>query len=96
MEILKAGKGMDNDLDKHNIGIGTNLALNKLHCHDVDIHNGVEQIYQTRILSTEKNLLPLCILEGLHIEKQNKLLSMNDKNEFGRGGVIRLTANRIT
>ena len=69
---------------------------NPLHRHDVDVHNGVEQIYQTRILSTEKNLLPLCILEGLHIEKQNKLLSMNDKNEFGRGGVIRLTANRIT
>ena len=44
MEILKAGKGMDNDLDKHNIGIGTNLALNKLHCHDVDKSASIQVI----------------------------------------------------
>ena len=45
---------------------------NPLHRHDREIHNGVEQKYVTRILSSERNLLPLCVLEGLYIEKQVK------------------------
>ena len=67
---------------------------NPLYRHDRDVHDGVVQTYQTRILASEKNLLPLCIMEGLYIEKQN--YSMNDKNEFGRGSLIRVTASRIT
>ena len=62
--------------------------------HIRDVHNGEVQTYQTRILASEKNLLPLCIMEGLYIEKQN--YTMNDKNEFGRGSLVRMTANRIT
>ena len=68
---------------------------NPLHRHDTTHHGGVKQKYQTRILACERNLLPLRILEGLYIEKQNKLLSMNDRNENGRGSLIRLTASRV-
>ena len=59
-----------------------------------DLHNREVQTYQTRILASEKNLLPLCIMEGLYIEKQN--YTMNDKNEFGRGSLVRMTASIIT
>ena len=69
---------------------------NPLHRHDREIHNGVEQKYMTRILSSERNLLPLCVLEGLYIEKQIKPYSMNERNKYGRGGIVRLTASRIT
>ena len=54
------------------------------------------QLYRTRILTSEKNLLPLCISEGIYIEKQNENHRMNERNENGRGGLIRLTANRIS
>ena len=53
------------------------------------------QLYRTRILTSEKNLLPLCISEGIDIKK-NENYRMNERNENGRGGLIRLTANRIS
>ena len=59
-------------------------------------HGGIEQKYSTRILSSDKNMLPLCILEELYIEKHDKIYSMNDKKQFGRGGIIQLTTNRVT
>ena len=52
------------------------------------------QLYRTRILTSEKNLLPLCISEGIDIKK-NKNYRINERNENGRGGSLRLTANRI-
>ena len=44
----------------------------------------------------EQNLLPLCVNEGLYIEKQWTGFSINDRNEARRGGIIRLTALRLT
>ena len=52
------------------------------------------QLYRTRILTSGKNLLPLCISEGIDIKK-NKNYRINERNENGRGGSFRLTANRI-
>ena len=69
---------------------------NPLHRHDIEVHNGDIQTYRARILTTEKNLLPLVITESLYIEKQIKGKSMNDKQENGRGGLVQLTATRIT
>ena len=69
---------------------------NALHRHDVDQHDGEVQKYRTRILHSERNLLPLCLMEGVFIEKQDPNLRMNDRNEAGRGGIIRLTASRVT
>ena len=51
----------------------------------------IEQGYSIQ----KRNLLPLCILEGLYIEKQLNWVTMNDKNENGRGGLVRLTATRV-
>ena len=80
----------------HLKGQKAKYSSNPLYRHDEDIHNGDTQIYRTRILTGEKNLLPLCISEGIYIEKQNENHRMNECNENGRGGLIRLTANRIS
>ena len=69
---------------------------NPLHRHDLEIHQGEVQNYTTRILSSERNLLPLSVLEGIYIEKQRMGTTMNERNENGRGGLVRLTATRIT
>ena len=67
---------------------------NPLHRHDVDANEGEVQQYVTRILATERNLLPLAIIEGLYIEKQYPQSSINCRNEQGRGALVRLIASR--
>ena len=47
-----------------------------------------------RILSREQKFLPLNILKGLYIESQQPLTSLNERNENGRGGLVRIQANR--
>ena len=47
-----------------------------------------------RILNQEKALLPLSIVESLYIEKQIEGTSINEKNEGGRGGLVRMVAIR--
>ena len=69
---------------------------NPLFRHDTEVHSGEMQTYKTRILNTERNLLPLCILEGLYIEKQDPAQRLNERNENGRGGLVRLIASRVT
>ena len=64
--------------------------------HDRDQHGGEHQEYETRILNREKTLLSLAITEGLYIEAQLPETSLNEKNEKGRGGIIRLTCERVT
>ena len=51
-------------------------------------------MYGTRIITTERNLLPLAVIEALHIEQQYPGSSMNDRNENGRGALVRLIATR--
>ena len=68
---------------------------NALHRHDVDHHNGEVQKYRTRILHSERNLLPLCLMEEIFIENQNPQLRMNDRNEAGRGNLVRIIATRV-
>ena len=67
---------------------------NPLNRHDKESHDGEQQQYNTRILTRERNLLPLNIIEGLYIERQQSGTSLNDRNEYGRGNLIRFTASR--
>ena len=67
---------------------------NPLNRHDKESHDGEQQQYNTRILTRERNLLPLTIIEGLYIERQQSGTSFNDRNEYGRGNLIRFTASR--
>ena len=67
---------------------------NPLHRHDEEVHNGEVQKYTTRVLTTERNLLPLAVIEGLYIEQQYPGSSFNDRNEQGRGALVRLIATR--
>ena len=67
---------------------------NPLHRHDEMRHQGVPQSYTTRIVRKERTLLPLALTEALFIEKQSPGTSMNAKEERGRGGLVRLRAQR--
>ena len=67
-----------------------------LYRHDVAHHNGVPQKYITNIVNSEKKIVRLYSLEALSIEKQDSKASMNERNEGGRGGVVRITATRVT
>ena len=81
-------------MNGHLKGQRSKLSSNPLWRHDDQVHEGVHQSYTTRILSKERNLLPLTIKEGLYIERQVPKTTLNDRNEFGRGSLIRLTAER--
>ena len=64
--------------------------------HDCDVHNGVKQSYIANIIAREKRIVRLYCTEALHIEKQDRTLSINAKMEGGRsnGGVVRIRALR--
>ena len=51
-------------------------------------HEGEAQRYTTRILTSERNLLPLAIIESLYIEQQYPGTSFNDRMEGGRGALV--------
>ena len=40
-------------------------------------------------------MVRLKCLEGIMIERETDDLLMNDRNEQGRGGIIRITARRV-
>ena len=64
--------------------------------HDLEFHNGEHQIYKTRILTRERSVFPLSITEGLYIESQYPGSSINDRNERGRGSLVRIRAERVS
>ena len=64
--------------------------------HDLEHHDGEHQTYQTRILTRERSIFPLALTEGLYIEKQYPGTSLNDRNERGRGSLVRIRAERVS
>ena len=78
----------------HLQGQKSKSSNNPLHRHDLECHNGEVQSYTTRIIAAERNLLPLRVTEGLYIEKQYPGTSFNERNENGRGNLVRLIATR--
>ena len=64
--------------------------------HDRDKHYGVKQKYVTEIVASERKIVKLNCLEGITIAKQPEALSLNERNEKGRGGVVRISATRVS
>ena len=48
------------------------------------------------IVDRARKLLPLYTTEAMWIERQRDGTSMNERQEGGRGGIVRLTATRKT
>ena len=69
---------------------------NPLHRHDVESHGGVKQIYTYKAIASERKIVQLSMNEALHIERQDRSASINDKMECGRGGLVRISATRVT
>ena len=78
----------------HLQGQRSKSSSNPLYRHDIEKHDGEAQRYTTRILTSERNLLPLAIMESLYIEQQYPGTSFNDRMEGGRGALVRLIATR--
>ena len=66
-----------------------------LHCHDTLCHGGIPQRYTMKSRGSDKKLLRLSVIEALNIEKHPDELLMNERNEGGRGGIVRITASRV-
>ena len=65
-----------------------------LYRHDLQVHDGVQQLYTTEITGKEKKILRMYTIEAKHMEKQSLALSTNDRQERSRrGGIVRLSAN---
>ena len=72
------------------------MKKSPMHRHDLEAHQGVPQSYTTRILTRERTCFPLSITEGLYIEAQAKGSSINERNEQGRGALVRIRAHRVS
>ena len=64
--------------------------------HDRDRYNGQKMSYTTKVIKKEKKLLSLCTTEALYIEKFPEKANLNERNEKGKGGLVRIYATRIT
>ena len=64
--------------------------------HDRDKHDSSKQEYTMEILASEKKIVRLSCLEGILIEKQPSHTLINERNEKGRGGIVRISATRVS
>ena len=62
--------------------------------HDSNKHNNIPQKYESEIIGKEQKIVCLNCLEALHIERIPPPLSINARQEGGRGGIVRITARR--
>ena len=79
---------------KHLEGQRRGDSSNALHRHDIQKHGGDKQEYAAYIVQKEVSLLALAMREAVLIENQRSGVSMNDKNEKGRGKLVRISAER--
>ena len=63
--------------------------------HDLDRHARQTQKYVTTIIGREKKLVKINCLEGIHIEKVPDHLSINKRQESGRGGIVHIQTCRV-
>ena len=64
--------------------------------HDLDAHEGTHQEYVCTIIGNERKIVRLYMREAIEIEKLNFGQKLNDRDERGRGGIVRITAQRQT
>ena len=95
MRTLQARTTVHSRMNGHLKDQRSKKSSNSLHRHDLEKHGGIPQKYVTTIIGREKKLVRLNCLEAILIEKQPPTLSMNAKQEGGRGGVVRISATRV-
>ena len=87
---------LHNRMSQHLKAQRQKLSCSAMHRHDCDVHSGEVQAYSAKIIAQEKRIVRLHCTEALHIERQERPMSINVKMEGGRtsSGVVRLTAIR--
>ena len=73
-----------------------NKNTSPLYRHGRDCHEGEPQKYLTTIEASEKKILKLHCNEALRIERQNPALRINERQEGGRGGIVRIATSRFS
>ena len=64
--------------------------------HDREAHEGNPQEYSCLVVGHEKKIVRLYNREALEIESLTGEQKLNDREECGRGGIVRITAHRHT
>ena len=85
---------LNNRMLSHLSDQNSKCSKSPLFRHDRDSHNGKKQSYTMKKIGTEKKIVRLVCLEALEIEKQPDNLMINEKNEQGRGRLVRIHALR--
>ena len=62
--------------------------------HDRDTHGGNPQEYSCSVVGHERKIVRLFNREALEIERLTDEQKINDREECGRGGLVRITAHR--
>ena len=72
------------------------MTSSPLYRHDSTVHNNDIQVYRCTKIASESKLVRLNCNEAIRIERQNESYSMNERNEGGRGGLVRISATRVS
>ena len=71
-------------------------SKNPLFRHDRDLHQGSPQPYVTTIKASEQKIVKLHCNKALRMERQDPAIRINERQEGGRGGIVRISAFRIS
>ena len=72
------------------------MTSSPLYRHDSTVHNNDIQVYRCTKIASESKLVRLNCNEAIRIERQNESYSMNERNKGGRGGLVRISATRVS
>ena len=72
------------------------MTSSPLYRHDSTVHDNDIQVYRCTKIASEFKLVRLNCNEAIRIERQNESYSMNERNEGGRGGLVRISATRVS
>lgn len=96
MYIGMTRTSVDNRMLGHLKYQSVKLVKCPLYGHDCESHNGVPQQYLTDIITSEKIIVGLNRFEGLHIQRNNGPVSLNERNKRERERMMEITATRVS
>ena len=77
----------------HTQSVRSGTQSNAIAKHTKTCHNGVAQGFTMKPMAAHRTVLSRYKAEGIYIEKQIPLSSLNNKTEGGRGGLVHLNPN---
>ena len=88
--IGMTGSSLHSRAKSHSQSVRSGTLSNAMAKHTVNTHNGVDQGFTMKPMAAHRTVLNRYKAEGIYIEKQIPMTSLNSKSEGGRGGLVRL------